>query len=194
MNEREKIFVLMRSAGFALHEELAEYKMKHGGQPDSDEVRNFENVTGLYLLESPRKRGAVSGLEVSGGKYTFEVHSVRGARRVAPNGSTLNQVIISITQKRRVPVNEKNGEEKFRFRGGCTLILDLQDLTLQYAIVKSIGDKVDGSGRFLENNPRLKRQREYRRGGDRVSLRETYFGDPKEDGAEEPFAVLHSSF
>ena len=191
--KRKKIFLLTQSAGFALHEQLAEYKRFHGGAPDSPEVRTFERTTGLYLLESPRKSPEVSGLEVGNGKYTFEVHSVRGARRIAPDGRALNQVIISITQKRMVP-GANAGDPKFRFRGGCTLILDLQDLTLEYAIVKTIGDKVDKNGKLLEENPRLLRQRKYRQSGERMSLRETYFGASGQDGADEPFALLHSSF
>ena len=191
-NDREKIFILMRSAGFALHEEL---ETMQGSDADSDEVQNFERTTGLYFLKSELKARAVTGLEVSkenDKKYKFEVHSVRGARRIAPDGRALNQVIISITQKRMVP-SVKPGEPDFRFRGGCTLILDLQDLTLEYAIVKTIGDKVDAAGK-VEENARLQRQRKYRQSGERMSLRETYFGASGQDGVEEPFALLHSSF
>jgi hypothetical protein len=193
MSEREKIFVLTRTASFALHDELADYKRIHSGSPDSKEILDFEKTTGLYFLESLRKKQAVKGIEVSGGKYTFEVHSVRGARRVAPGGNILNQVIISITQKRNVPLDENNSKPTFKFRGGCTLILDLQDLSLRYAIVKKIGDEVDETGKFVAGNERLKRQREYLN-DDKMSLRATYFGKSQQNDLDEPLALLHNSF
>jgi len=194
LTEREKIFILSRTVGKALHDELAEYKGKHEDYPDSEEVLNFEKTTGLYLLESDRKKGAVKGLDVKDRKYTYEVHSVRGARRVGPDGNSLNQIIISITQKRKVAVDKNKEEPQFKFRGGCTLIFDLQDLSLRYAIVKSIGDKIDDKGNFMAENERLKRQREYRTGGDGMSLRATYFGKSEQDEKDEPFAILHRNF
>jgi hypothetical protein len=154
---------------------------------------DFEKTTGLYFLWSPQKEQAVEGLEVNAEKYTFEVHSIRSARRVGPDGNTLNQIIISITQKRKVRLNEDNEEPKFNFRGGCTLILDLQDLSLRYAIVKKIGDEVDGQGKFVAVNERLKRQREFRTGGT-MSLRATYFGKSEQNEVEEPLALLHGGF
>jgi len=194
MNEREKIFIMTRTAGKALHNQLTDYKQLHGGDPDSEEVLKFEETTGLYLLQSARKKNAVEGLEVHGGKYTFEVHSIRAARRVGPDGNSLNQIIISITQSRKVSIDKNKPEPKFKFRGGCTLILDLQDLSLRYAIVKSIGDKVDDEGNFVAENDRLKRQRQYRAGGAGGSLRSTYFGKSEQDEKDEPFAILHRNF
>jgi hypothetical protein len=126
------------------------------------------------------------------GRYSFEVHSLRGARRVGPDGESLDQVIISITQKRKMTVEEAVAPEdleeaaRFNFRGGCTLILDLQDLSLRYVVKKPIDDE-----------KRLKRQREYRMGGAETTLRATYFGNPNQDErseGDEPFAFLHRSF
>jgi hypothetical protein len=141
-------------------------------------------------------------------RYKFEVHSFRGSQRVAPDGTLVNRVIVSITQKRLVPFEEEatdpskpapataNYEEqvddskveeeledsdptKFVFRGGCTLIFDLNSLQLKYVIKKLIDDS-DG---------RLKRQRAYRTGEAGASLRATYFGQAQKN---EPFALLHS--
>ena len=193
MKEREKIHILTRTASRALHDELSNYKQIHMQDVDSKEFINFEKATGLYLLESPRKRAAVKGLEVNHGKYTFEVHSVRSARRVSPTGNILNQIIISITQKRTVRLNEDSAKPKFDFRGGCTLILDLQDLTLRYAIVKKIGDEVDDTGKFTAFNERLTRQRKFRTNSE-MTLRATYFGKSEQNETSEPLALLHSSF
>lgn len=193
MNEREKIFVLTRTVSWALHNELADYKSLYYSDPDSEEFINFEKATGLYFLESPQKKAAVKGLEVNHGKFIFEVHSVRSARRVSPDGNILNQIIISITQKRRVRLDKDKAEPKFDFRGGCTLIMDLQDLSLRYAVVKKIGDEVDDAGNFVAFNERLTRQREFRTGGE-MSLRATYFGKSEQNETDEPLALLHGGF
>jgi len=198
MGEREKTYILTEAAKGALKNFFVRYK---SGRPV--EMQDFEKTTGLYLLESALKREAVKGLNGRGGKYTFEVHSLRAARRVGPDGNSLDQVIISITQKRTLPVDKNIDYDKFsrmskeekakipqiKFRGGCTLILNLKDLSLRYAIVKDLGDKVDHNGAYVAENERLKRQRGYRTGGG--SRRATYFGKQAQN---EPFALLHNNF
>ena len=102
---------------------------------------------------------------------------------MGPNGKTVNEVIISLTQQRKVPLaaapNQEDGET-FDFRGGCTLILDLSTLKLKYVVKKLIDDS-DG---------RMTRQRAYRTGEAGASLRATYFG--RQTRNSEPFALLHS--
>ena len=188
MSDREKIYSLTQCAKKALHSWLAHYKRS---ATDSADIKSFEELTGLYFVESEENKSKVEGLEVKDGRYTFEVHSFRGSRRTGPDGNALNEVIISLTQHRAVPFDEKinfahlSDEEKkaahFHFRGGCTLILDLQTLKLKYVIKKLI-DNSDG---------RLTRQRLYRTQNADQSLRATYFGKPPQDGSSEPFAFLH---
>ncbi|CAN5677199.1 hypothetical protein BH20ACI4_BH20ACI4_24880 [soil metagenome] len=213
MSEREKIYVLTEAAKSALAEVLIEYK-KFG---NPNEIPEFEKTTGLYLLKTHKNENAVRGLKSAPGedpnaprKYTFEVHSLRAARRVGPDGNSLDQVIISITQKRTLPIDknmdleefeslskdEKKNVPQFKFRGGCTLILDLQDLKLRYVIPKTIGDKLDKNHKYAGPNERLKRQREFRfsSGGTAKSLRATYFGKAGGSDTEEPFALLHDRF
>jgi hypothetical protein len=189
MTDREKIFSLTRTAKSALHQWLADYK----AMADSEDVKRFEQLTGLYFLQSPEKDKMVTGLKASNekqknGKYVFEVHSFRGAQRVSPDGNSVNEVIISLAQKRRAPLEEgsesKDDADYFDFRGGCTLILDLQTLKLKYVVRKLIDDS-DG---------RMTRQRAYRTGEAGASLRATYFGRPEQSGEGEPFALLHSDF
>ena len=203
MTEREKIYVFTESAKSALAELLSRIQKVS----DPEEIPEFEKTTGLYLLKSDKNSAAVRGLNSSGEKFTFEVHSLRAARRVGPDGNSLNQVIISITQKRTLPIDknidleafekmsrdEKKNIPQFKFRGGCTMILDLQDLKLRYVIPKSIGDKFDKKGKYLEPNERLKGQREFRFGTGK-SLRATYFGKTNGNDADEPFALLHGRF
>lgn len=183
MGERERIFYITRSAKHSLHDWIANYKADAG----TDEVKRFEALTGLYFLQTDEKEQQVKGLESKAGKYTFEVHAFRSAQRVGPDGDTLNEVIISLTQRRRVALDEdmalKDQTGDFDFRGGCTLILDLQTLKLKYVVRKLI-DNSDG---------RLSRQRVYRTGEMGVSLRATYFGRPEPNGTGEPFSLLHST-
>lgn len=184
LSDREKIFRLTRMARIALHGWLASYK----ADVHSDEVKNFEKLTGLYFLQTPENKEKAAGLKAVNGKYSFEVHAFRAAQRVGPDGNTLNEVIISLTQRRTVALEEgANGDaraETFDFRGGCTMILDLQTLKLKY-VVKKLIDNSDG---------RLTRQRAYRTGESTASLRATYFGKPELGANSEPFALLHSDF
>jgi hypothetical protein len=182
MGDREKIFHLTKAARRALHFWIVDYK----ADGLLDDIRKFEETTGLRLLESAGSGSRLVGLQPERGKYSFEVHSFRGARRVGPDGDTVDEVIISITQKRDVPLDKDvtpadyDKVAKFTFRGGCTLIIDLEKLKLKYVIRKSIADEA-----------RLNRQREYRTSDAGASLRATYFGTAVTANFE-PFAELHS--
>ncbi len=144
----------------------------------------FEEITGLALAVSCPFTDIDRNED---GQPIFEVHSLRAARRVGPDGEKLNQMIVSITQKRRVSVEEaatslpddEEGAraETFNFRGGCTLIFDLDTLELRYAIKKSVADA-----------ERLARHRRFLTGGANASLRATYFGGLSN---AEPFAIMH---
>jgi len=142
---------------------------------DDDWRRKFEKLTGLALVRGGKKLENLEGLEARDGFFKFEVHSFRGARRVGPNGNLNNQIIISITQKRNI---DKAKSEEFTFRGGCTLILNLEDLTLRYVV----------NTKKIDDPKRLERHRDYRAELNRQSLRATYFGTSR---SNEPFAFLH---
>ncbi len=157
MNNREKNFHLTRAAHIALHNVLVRYKTN----TDSAEMKNLESSTGLYLVESERSKKNVPEMKAEVGKFPFEVHSFRSARRISPDGNSLNQIIISITQTRRL--KKTADDEAFKFRGGCTMILNLQDLSLRYVVKK----RIDNGDR------RLTRQRQYCAGDIGRSLRAT---------------------
>lgn len=114
----------------------------------------------------------------------FKVHSVRPARRVDPDGQQRQELVISITQRKRVPLNPESSAPKPReidFRGGCTMIIDLEakEPLVRYVIIKRIS-----------NEQRLNRQREFMRESLNSSLRATYFGEML-GVIKEPFALLH---
>jgi hypothetical protein len=123
------------------------------------------------------------------GRPKFEIHSARPARRVGPDGQLAVDLVVEITQKRQgyddpdrqqaADQGKPAGEAKadFVFRGGCTLLLDLETAQPRYFIRKKI-----------TSDDRLRRQRRFRTAPDGLSLREMYFGT---EGAE-PFALLHA--
>jgi len=114
---------------------------------------------------------------------SFELHSLRPARRVGPDGESLNQLIMSFIQSRDVVVEPQPGSEpcKIVFRGGCSLILDLDTMKVRYAVTKDIAAKA-----------RVERYKQYRIGLMSGSPRATYY--KRLEKVEERFAMLHRSF
>ena len=94
-----------------------------------DILGNFEQVTRLQF------EGAGARMGADGPR--FEVHSVRPVRRRGPHGEEITQVVLAITQRRKI----RSGGDTLRIHGGCTLILDLDTLRLRYAIGKSVADE-----------------------------------------------------
>jgi hypothetical protein len=144
------------------------------------------------------------------GPPALEVHSVRPAHRIGPDGQTITELVVEMTQRRRgyyKPDDQTIADSgdsdllarpDFIFRGGCTLLIDPETPKVRYCIFK----KTDSSSR-------LSRMRRFLTGDATASLRTAYFGDPRKhyfqrltaaDGdlegevAVEPFALLHRSF
>jgi hypothetical protein len=127
---------------------------------------------GSYWYSNPYRRQGESRPKV-------EVHAVRPLSRIGPDGQHLNQLVVIIQQTRRgyfdegvqkkVETGKLTGkdvpEPDFLFRGGSTVLLDLDRGRLRYAVLKDI-----------TSNGRLERQREFeqRRMND-AALHATYF-------------------
>jgi hypothetical protein len=183
--DRQMAFNRLRDAQKVLHDDLHALL---SDATDENLRHQFERITGLVVSESS---GLVGLKDDRYGIPYFEVHAIRPALRVRPEGEILKQVIITITQRRKVPLKESdpNGPTMI-FRGGCTLILDLKTLFVRYAIARRI-----------DNNDRLNRIRTYRtqKAEEDFSARATYFGNALLDASsesanaqQEPFALLHS--
>jgi hypothetical protein len=149
------------------------------------------------------------------GRIRFEVHSARPARRIGPDGQQLIDLVIVLTQRREefftLPdpsvddggKRDKKREPDFVFRGGCTLLVDLDrdesisepdagddakadekrqaPPCIRYTIVKN-----------MASTWRLNNERRYRASRAGQSLRATYFGPIRPDArVAEPFALLH---
>jgi hypothetical protein len=81
-------------------------------------------------FEPAASRISIARLE--GELRNIEVHSVRPTRRTAPDGSSHAWLIIEITQTFRA---NPDGE---RYRGGCTLIVDMNTNKPRYFIRKRL--------------------------------------------------------
>lgn len=134
------------------------------------------------------------------GLPAIEVHSVRRAYRVGPTGSTITDLVIEITQRRRGYFNEDIQEKidkgeieppapDFIYRGGVTLLFNPLTQQVRYAIRKRVAS---------EN--RLSAMRRYLTRTLHPSLRMTYYGEDQKSyykamQTEHPlelFALLHS--
>ena len=168
---------------------------------------NFENITGLVFSEQYKDFGIRTSRSMKKGP-SIEIHSLRLNNRIGPNGNMLNQIIMTLSQRCKIAVKENDSEEKifqrFRenskedlegesltFRGGCTLIFDLDDLKLKHAISKPIFDpkhlRARGQRKLTYNIQRLKMQ--YRcTHGDMV---EKMGFAPVGSNQSEPFAFIH---
>jgi hypothetical protein len=179
---RKQAFEDARQMRLFLHARFRELR-------DTEHVRLFEQLTGLTLTDDAPwsiQRSREDGLP------RFEVHAVRPARRVGPDGQLTQNLIVEITQKRfgfddrKRQAMADRGElpdslldkANFTFRGGCTLIYDLETARLRYCIHKSIGSE-----------QRLQRQRAFLIDPDSASLRAAF----DRDASSEPFAFLHSN-
>lgn len=115
------------------------------------------------------------------GKPAIEVHSVRPARRTGPDGQTILELVIEITQRRRGYLNPEVQKKvdgarikpplpDFILRGGCTLLVDPGTGKVRYCIYKDI-----------LSDYRLDQMRQYLKEGSGRSLSATYFGNPFRD-------------
>lgn len=156
---------------------------RSAAQEDKRELEALQEATGIRL------DGVLEGIGTGhGGGPSFEVHALRPALRVGPEGTIMKQLIMIVTQRREVPLDPAEPTAgSFTFRGGATLIFDLEGKTplLRYSIVRPIDD-----------DRRLEEIRAYklRQADNQISLRATYFQeDPSEPGfsRDEPFCMLH---
>lgn len=166
----------------------------------------FEKLTGLVFSKNYSQL-KVKPSETHPGYPSVEIHSLRLNNRVGPGGNLQNQAIITLAQYCNVKVNynEDSGDYKitklkpgimpdeegcFTFRGGCTLIFDLDSMKLNHVISKPFIDagglKTGKAGEYALNEKRIIMQ--YRSMyGDFSELT----GFEKIRGSVEPFAGIH---
>lgn len=167
----------------------------------------FETLTGLVFNRDWQKFG-VRTSSVSQGP-SFQILNLRLASRVGPDGNQSNQIVFGLVQ--RMGIIYKNGKFArcytpgdsteppaggFEVYGGCTLIFDLDSVTLRYAVSKPLlcPDALDRRKHEL-NLERIERQYHYQTEEFPMCLSQVgqYFGGGADGNFDEPFALLHQS-
>jgi hypothetical protein len=167
ITDRREIFYEIKKMKAELHRR---FEIKFESYP-------FEKLTGIKFIDT--MNGEIAN-QVD--FPTFEVHSMQRARRVGPEGITINQVIVTLTQKRTIQSNLIPAAEKpYIFRGGCTLIFDLDTLKLRYVIKKAIDD-----------DERLKDQLAFKDAWAELAFQGKGYVN-NNSMTDEPFAFLHKS-
>lgn len=111
---------------------------------------------------------------------TFEVHSIRPARRLGPDGTFLTDIIAVVTQRQAKAFDGQNVDNGFYwFRGGATVIIEQRPnrQRIRYIVLKNSASA-----------SRDQRQQETVRDNIGSPLRSLYFGRTE----AEPFAILHA--
>jgi hypothetical protein len=111
--------------------------------------------------------------DIEGKLSPFEIHSVRPARRVGPDGQQKLDLVVEITQSWS-PANA-NGD---KYRGGSTVIVDLEQKRIKYVVRKRVG-----------HAQRISTQQGFRMSLADSSIRSNYYDDIAR--GREPFAMLH---
>lgn len=168
----------------------------------------FEALTGLVFNSNYSQFGIhQSGISYSHGSGpSFQIKNLRLVSRTGPDGNQINQIVISIVQRSGVIV--KDGEFDgnyniktaktipkggFEFRGGCTMIFDLNTLDLKYVISKPLlnVEKLKHQKREMDIE-RILNQASYTANFNNLHISEynEYFGNSITN-INEPFAFLH---
>lgn len=164
----------------------------------NNEGEKFEKLTGLLfplLKEECENMGLAYSPYSSSAK--FQIGNLWLSSRTTPDGRIVNHVIITISQRRGIRGNIKDNkfnktgcftpfddipEDGIIFRGGCTLIFDLDTLKLKYAIKKSIDDngRIEQQFRYTKYNEVLQ------------SSSSMYFDNKVLENMGGPFAFMHN--
>ena len=129
----------------------------------------FQRTTGLAFLNSPERVGVRLSTRYPN-VPSFQIQNLSLVSRVGPQGNQVNHVVFSIIQRSGIYFNEDGTVKReqggrvshfkppgqgpnyvcsskyeiptggFEFRGGCTLIFDLDKLELKYVITKPLLD------------------------------------------------------
>ncbi len=196
-----------RKKVLGLHQRI---NTKFSASPD------FARITGLAFIAAPESVGVRRSSAYTG--PSFQIRNLRLVDRIGPDGNQINQVIFSLVQRSGVvmdttrksfshhyqstkentpPTDLATNEVGFDFRGGCTLIFDLDTLRLKYAISKPLlgtqtPTPVGSHAEWTIDKARLQRQYTYQYGEADTNTNDyaLYFGKQLHN-LSEPFAFLH---
>ncbi|MBA3770534.1 MAG: hypothetical protein H0X08_08580, partial [Blastocatellia bacterium] len=168
------------------------------------ESPEFEQLTGLVFRPEWDKVG-VRTSEAYGSGPSFQVQNLRVVSRSGEPDSAKNMIVFALVQRcgvivrdgvvagHYVPDATQPPQGGFEFRGGCTMIFDLDTLQLRYSVTKPLlrFDSIHPQGAIDEK--RVLAQHRYQRGEGLVAMDEhtRFFGRGLQGAAAEPFALLH---
>jgi hypothetical protein len=166
----------------------------------------FEVATGLSFNQGVHQKLGISTSEAYRTQSpSFEVHSLHFASRVGPNGNQTNQVIVTLIQRALIEIKKdrsgndiavaSNAKGAFELAGGCTLIFDLDTLSLKYAISKSLLDQeaLRDKNEYRINLARAMQIQQHQFGNKfGANAYKAYFALAGGKSIGEPFAFLHT--
>ena len=148
---------------------------RHNAQLMHDWLCNSAEVDDdeFEALGFSRKKGQTTFDGISGQLHTIEVHSVRPARRIGPDGQSRSHLVIEITQ-----TFWPDDPTLPHVRGGCTLLVDLEKHEASYFVRKklNVAAHLQGEQRFAMASP----------------LHGNYF--EVDSRSREPLAMLHQVY
>jgi hypothetical protein len=163
LTSREDLWKMTRGFQGELHNRI---------QNHMEKAILLQQMTGLALADYQAPPGVKEGQDK---RPVFSVKAFREARRLRGDGRMLNQVFITLLQKKRFSVED--GPEH-TIRCGSTLVIDLETKRVSYVIRKGLNDE-----------KRLLRTIQFREDAEASrSLAATYLGV-----SNEPFAALHNT-
>jgi hypothetical protein len=120
-----------RAKAFELSRKNAGILQKWLTEPNDSTRRLLRQILGF---EDPAKSwtGMIGDQLYSGEIRPIEVHSVRVCRRSGPDGSSKSTLVIELTQTFRAD------PDQVPYRGGCTLLFDLNTARLNYVVRKRL--------------------------------------------------------
>jgi subtilisin family serine protease len=136
---RKNDFALDLSWGLTIKRETAFKKSQENGRKVKEWLEQPDRAVLRQVLgfEEPaiRRTVTVGDQTLTGEVRPIETHSVRVCRRSGPDGSSKSTLVIELTQAFWADPDQE------RYRGGCTLLFDLNDNTLKYLVRKRLLSK-----------------------------------------------------
>ena len=135
------------------------------------DAREIRKDLGFYIQPEP---DMPAGIRLnSAGLPKLEIHGVRPARRINSRNEQITDLVVEAVQQ--FVVKDPDSGITSTHRGGCTLLIDLQEYRIRYAIRKSVGkqNRIDAEQKFLRAA---------------AEGTQAYFDNDRD---AEPFAMLH---
>lgn len=171
---------------------------------------DFAVLTGLAFVPEFAHLGVhTTNYDTQDKRPSFQIQSLRLVSRVGPDGLQINHVVFYLVQRSGVCLREgkavgcfnlkeeasaQEDTQRMTFRGGCTLILDLDAQKLKYVVSKPLLDLeawAQSQGEVVQlDMARAERQYRYLYEGRHHGIYSQYFGEQVQQMSE-PFAFLH---